>query len=50
VCVIAPEPLTFSGSWMKAVPAAANVGKANFYGLRLSWAFHEQPRMWVFLG
>lgn len=50
VCVIAPEKMEYSGSWMKRVPLCANVGRSVFYGLRLSRAFKTEPEAWLFLG
>ena len=51
VCIIAPEPkLLVSPKWGRSVPIAANVGKTNFYGQALSWAFALEPELYLYRG
>ena len=51
VCIIAPENvLCASTNWGRNVPLAANVGADNWYGKALSWAFGEEPNLYLFLG
>jgi hypothetical protein len=39
VVIVAPEKMSYSGSWDALVPAVANVGRTVFYGQRISMAF-----------
>lgn len=51
VCVLAPEKeLVQSFKWKKAVPQVANVGKTNFYGKGLNFAFATEPEIFVYIG
>lgn len=52
VCVIVPGEMQDSGSWGCKVPLCANVGKSNFYGKPLSFAFTpaEKPELFVYHG
>jgi hypothetical protein len=53
VCIIAPESpsnMLFSNKWGINVPIAVNVGKDNWYGKTLSWAFGEEPQLFLFNG
>lgn len=50
ICVVAPEPAVGSGKWgmTTGVPQCANVGKENFYGKGLNYAFGmERPILFV---
>ncbi len=51
VCILTPEPVLIqSGKWGKDVPQAANVGKTNFYGKGLNFAFGKEPEIFVYVG
>jgi len=44
--VICPGKEKTSGRW-GTVPACSNIGKENFIGRSISWAFSELPRFWA---
>jgi hypothetical protein len=44
VCIVVGGD-TFSTKWNKHVPLCANVGKENFYGKGLNWAFADEPTL-----
>ncbi len=48
-CIIAPGKLESSGTWGMEVPQAANVGKDNFFGKKLSFAFpaNQRPEFYI---
>jgi len=54
ICIIAPEPpanMLFSNKWGRKVPIAVNVGKDNWYGKSLSWAFAiQEPELFRYKG
>lgn len=51
-CIIVPGRLEASGTWGEHVPQCANVGTANFYGKKLSFAFNakEKPILYLLEG
>lgn len=46
VNVICPGKEKSSGRWGQ-VPSVANIGKENFIGKGVNWAFSSTPRFWV---
>ena len=51
VAIVAPErQMVRSGKWRCNVPLVANVGKSNWYGKGLNWAFGRQPDLFLFTG
>lgn len=46
VNIICPGKLKASGRW-GPVPSCANVGKENFIGKGINWAFSSMPKFWV---
>jgi hypothetical protein len=46
VNVICPGKKKTSGRWGE-VPTCANVGKENFIGKGINWAFSDMPKFWV---
>lgn len=46
VNVICPGKMKTSGRWGN-VPSVANVGKENFIGKGLSWAFSDMPKLYA---
>jgi len=51
VCIVAPEnTLIHSNKWGRAVSIAANVGNSNWYGKAISYAFTQEPNLYLFLG
>ena len=51
VCIVAPEVCQASPSWGGPVCQVANVGKDNWYGRRISWAFTlaQRDRLGLYL-
>lgn len=47
VNVICPGKIKTSGRWGN-VPSVANVGKENFIGRGLNWAFSSTPRLFIY--
>ena len=41
-CIVIPGDRQWSESWEMKVPICANVGKTNFYGKKLSYAFTKE--------
>ena len=51
VCIVPPEnTLIYSNKWGRAVSMAANVGSSNWYGKAISFAFIQEPNLYLFLG
>jgi len=49
-CVLAPDNnIIFSNKWLKTVPMVAYVGKKNFYGKALNWAFENEPDLYLLI-
>jgi hypothetical protein len=46
ICTICPGVLQDSSRWVK-VPAVMNIGKTNFIGKGLNWAFSELPKFYL---
>lgn len=46
VNIICPGKTKLSGRW-GSVPSVANVGKDNFIGKGINWAFSDPPKMWA---
>jgi hypothetical protein len=46
VNIICPGKIKTSGRW-GLVPSCANVGKVNFIGKGINWAFSSMPRLWI---
>lgn len=46
VNVICPGKIKTSGRWGN-VPSCANVGKENFIGKGINWAFSNKPKFWI---
>lgn len=47
VCVICPGKIKKSGRWGN-VPTVANVGRENFIGKGINWAFSALPKLYVY--
>lgn len=46
VNIICPGKIKTSGRW-GSVPSCVNVGKTNFIGKGINWAFSSMPKLWL---
>lgn len=47
--VLRPGTVQFSNKWSRNVPMCVNIGKTNFIGKGLNWAFGSMPKMAILL-
>ena len=50
VVVLLPGKLAYSGKWGKHIPICANIGKTNFFGKGVSFAFKDEPEYFLYKG
>lgn len=50
VCLVIVGAAVDSGKWKCKAPLAANVGKQNWVGRGLNFAFHNKPKIWILAG
>lgn len=49
VVVIYPGKMVFSGKWERWVPLCMNVGKSNWVGRGINYAFRKEPKYFLYM-